>query len=112
MVDLSKLSIAPDRVTYEVIVETSGQQAVKDENPELFRFDALSIGDGDGQFCLVPLDESDMGNARMIVNSLKILNKCAKIASDKAGKPEAGDFIKMCREIDITDEMLDLFIGK
>jgi len=109
MIDLRNLSVGPNKAKYEAIPGNSGQQAVKEECPELFEFEAVSIGNKDGQFCLVPLDESSEANALLIVNALKLLHVCATATfSQGSGRsPEA--FIEMCSKVELPDDVLDSF---
>jgi hypothetical protein len=67
---LKGASIAPNVAEYEAIPSTSEQQYFKQIKPELFKFQAISIGDENGQAFIVPLDESGRGTAELILKAL------------------------------------------
>ena len=61
----SKASIAPKKMTY---MPARIEDRVKLMEAGLpVEFEAISIGTEDGQLCLVPLDESSEGVARVLV---------------------------------------------
>lgn len=55
---------------YEAVALTLEQVTMKRLHPELFNFEAISVGDEDGQAFIVPLDESGRGTAELILKAL------------------------------------------
>ncbi|MCK5606800.1 hypothetical protein KAR91_33165 [Candidatus Pacearchaeota archaeon] len=68
---LKKATINVRVARYEAHPANEREEAYKRTNPEIFNFDAISIGDEDGQAFLVPLDESDRETAEFIVRAIK-----------------------------------------
>lgn len=56
--------------TYEAVNLTAEQELIKQSFPHIFKFEAISIGDGKGQLFLVPLDESSKENAEYILRAI------------------------------------------
>lgn len=67
---LKGASIAPIEATYKAIPETVQQRIIALTNPELFTFQAISIGDDEGQAFIVPMDESGKGTVELIFKAL------------------------------------------
>lgn len=63
--------IAPLAADYGVINLTEEQLIRKKDHPEIFKFQAISIGDRGGQLFFVPLDESSRKNAEYILRAIK-----------------------------------------
>jgi hypothetical protein len=55
---------------YEAIPSTPREEAIKEEYPEIFKFEAISIGDNGGQAFFVPLDESSRETAEYILRAI------------------------------------------
>ena len=55
---LKSATIGERVATYEVIPATSYEVEMRERYPQIFKFEAISIGDNKGQAFLVPLDES------------------------------------------------------
>lgn len=71
---LQGAAIAPKEALYDVtpLCRSEAEIAeVRKSNPELFKFKAISVGDGHGQAFIVPLDESGRGTAELIIKALK-----------------------------------------
>lgn len=56
--------------TYEAIPANPQEAEMKENHPQLFKFEALSIGDDNGQAFLVPLDESSKETAELIIRAI------------------------------------------
>jgi len=67
---LKKASLAPHVAEYEAVAGTLEQVTMKRLHPALFKFEAISVGDGSGQAFIVPLDESGKGTAELILKAL------------------------------------------
>ena len=71
--DIERLKAATvgDRVgQYEGIPATAREEAIKKSHPHIFSFQAVSIGDDNGQAFLVPLDESSGETAKLILRAI------------------------------------------
>jgi hypothetical protein len=55
---------------YEAMSVTPQEAEVKKQYPEMFTFDAVSIGDKKGQAFLVPLDDSSKETAEYILRAI------------------------------------------
>ena len=60
--------------TYEAIPARPYEAEMKEKHPQLFKFEALSIGDDSGQAFLVPLDESSKETAELIIKAIAAYN--------------------------------------
>ena len=69
---LKNIYIAPKKVRYKVIPITSEEKVKAKRHPEILEFDALSVGDENGQAFIVPLDESSREVAEIIINTLTL----------------------------------------
>jgi len=67
---LKKAAIASRTAKYEAIPATEHERKVKEVCPDMFVFDALSVGDNDGQAFFVPLDESNREVAELIIRAI------------------------------------------
>lgn len=56
---------------YNIKPKTRHLKELEKKHPELFNFEAISIGDNDGQLFFVPLDESSKENAEYILRAIK-----------------------------------------
>lgn len=80
--DLDRLcgaSLAPKKATYKVVPTKEYQIAVFKTNPELFEFEAVSVGDDDGQAFIIPLDESSEEVADLVITALKFYKEYGDI---------------------------------
>ena len=71
---LQGAKIAPYEAEYDVTPLNRTEEEirkVRETNPELFKFRAISIGDMNGQAFIVPMDESGRGTAELIIKALK-----------------------------------------
>ena len=64
----ASLGLASGR--YEATPTTPEMIDAKKRNPDLFKFDAVSIGDEGGQAFIVPLDESSLQTAMYILRAI------------------------------------------
>lgn len=67
---LKSAKIGVRTATYEAIPATPQEAEMKEKHPHLFKFEALSIGDDNGQAFLVPLDESSKETAELIIKAI------------------------------------------
>lgn len=67
---LKHACIAPKVATYDCEPNSSAGYAAKLTNPEIFKFEAISIGDEGGQAFIVPLDESCKETAEYILRAI------------------------------------------
>jgi hypothetical protein len=66
-----KLATIGKRIaTYEAIAATPEEEKIKMQQPKIFKFPAISIGDAHGQAFLVPLDESSRETAEYIIRAI------------------------------------------
>jgi len=68
---LKKVGFGVKKANYECIPKNSDEIAVAKRYPEIFKFEALSIGDAEGQAFIVPLDESCKETAEYIMRAIK-----------------------------------------
>ena len=67
---LKSAKISVRTATYEGIPANEQEEMMKKLHPEIFSFEAISIGDGNGQAFLVPLDESSKETAELIIKAI------------------------------------------
>ena len=67
---LKAASIGPRTATYQGVPSTRKAEQVQKRKPEIFEFEAVSIGDENGQAFLVPLDESSKETAEYILRAI------------------------------------------
>lgn len=67
---LKSAKLAVRVATYEAIPANAHEAAMKKIRPQLFKFEAISIGDDSGQAFLVPLDESSKETAELIIKAI------------------------------------------
>jgi hypothetical protein len=67
---LKKAKLGVRVATYEAIPANAHEAEMKESHPELFKFEAISIGDDSGQAFLVPLDESSKETAELIIEAI------------------------------------------
>ena len=67
--------LAPRVGKYEAIPSNAQEESIKQKHPQLFSFEAVSIGDDNGQMFLVPLDESSKETAEFILKAIKFYIK-------------------------------------
>jgi hypothetical protein len=67
---LKKACIGVRSGKYEAIPATPREEAIKEKHPEIFKFQAISIGDNGGQAFFVPLDESSRETAEYILRAI------------------------------------------
>lgn len=61
-----------DRIAkYKAIPANAAEALYEKSHPEIFNFEAISIGDDGGQAFLIPLDESDNETAEYILRAIK-----------------------------------------
>lgn len=68
---LKSAAIGARAAKYEAIPADEQEEKHKVENPELFSFFAVSVGDEEGQAFFVPLDESDRDTAEYILRAIE-----------------------------------------
>ena len=68
--EIKKASINVRSAKYEAIPANEYEEKVKKEHPEIFSFEAISIGDKKGQAFIVPLDESSRETAEYILRAI------------------------------------------
>ena len=68
-------SLAPRKGTYEVLPASVIELGFKQTHPHLFTFEAVSVGDENGQMFLVPLDESSEETVKFILKAIKFYAK-------------------------------------
>jgi hypothetical protein len=71
---LKKATIAPRVAIYEVLPGSIAEEKIKMVKPGMFEFQAISVGDKDGQAFIVPLDESGRETAELILKALQAYN--------------------------------------
>ena len=69
---LKAAKLSPRQATYEVsaIPSSPYEASVQESHPQLFSFEALSIGDSNGQALFIPLDESSEETAKLILAAI------------------------------------------
>lgn len=67
---LKKAKFGVRVATYEAIPANAHEAEMKESHPQLFKFEAISIGDDSGQAFLVPLDESSKETAELIIKAI------------------------------------------
>lgn len=80
--DLDRLcgaSLAPKKATYKAVPSTPYQIAVSETNPELFEFEAVSVGDDEGQAFIIPLDESSEEVAGIVIKALEFYKEYGNV---------------------------------
>lgn len=71
---LKNAKIGVRTATYEGIPATPNEAAMKQKHPQLFKFNAISVGDDNGQAFIVPLDESSREVAEYIIRAIAAYN--------------------------------------
>ena len=68
---IKNVNIGSLSAVYKVTPVSYAEKQAFKTNPEIFEFEALSIGNNAGQMCIIPLDDSSKENAEYIVEALK-----------------------------------------
>ncbi len=68
---IKNVYIGPLSAAYKVTPTSYAEKQAFKTKPEMFEFEALSIGDNAGQMCIIPLDDSSRENAEYIIKALK-----------------------------------------
>lgn len=67
---LKQAKIGVRIAAYKAIPATPYEAAMEEINPQMFNFDAISVGDDNGQAFIVPLDESSRDVAEYIIRAI------------------------------------------
>jgi hypothetical protein len=67
---LKKATLGEKSGSYKVIPKTERELNISKINPEIFEFEAISIGDRSGQALFIPLDESSKKTAEYILRAI------------------------------------------
>ena len=67
---LKKATLGARVASYKAIPTTEQEKAAAERYPKVFKFQAVSIGDKNGQAFFVPLDESSKKTAELIINAI------------------------------------------
>lgn len=84
---LKRASIGVRENKYEAIPTSPQEMQAKETYPQLFEFNAVSVGDENGQAFLVPLDESSKETAEYILRAIATYD--AKLAERSSERAEA-----------------------
>jgi hypothetical protein len=68
--ELKAASIGSRTAKYDGIPANDYERQMRQKHPEKFTFDAISIGDKNGQAFMVPLDESSRETAEYILRAI------------------------------------------
>lgn len=71
---LKQAKIGVRIAAYEAIPATIHEAAMKQKHPQMFKFEAISVGDDNGQAFIVPLDESSRDVAEYIIRAIAAYN--------------------------------------
>lgn len=105
---LSSASIAPRKGHYTAVPQTPEEYAYRDTHPELFSFEAMSVGDKGGQAFLVPLDESSEATAELIIAAINAY--AASVTEDPLARLSAvTSYLKDVAVPALCDKMLQAF---
>lgn len=67
---IKQASLSDVSARYKALPTLEQIEMAKD-HPEIFEFEAISVGDSDGQCFFIPLDESDKDTAEYIIRAIK-----------------------------------------
>lgn len=67
---LKRANLGTRSAIYEAIPSTPYETEMKEKYPQLFRFEAISIGDDDGQALIIPLDDCSKETADLILKAI------------------------------------------